>query len=160
MSGLPEMQILHHRDLNPRQARTLTERIRSAMGDLMAEVAKAWIGRVWLALGYESWEDYCKGEFVHSPLSLPRDERKAVVIMLRSQGMSTRAIGAAAGVSDGTVRNDLATAQNYAVDEASVIGLDGRTRTYTITDRPIHEVVPPHQTTTCPTCGGTGRVTQ
>jgi transposase len=97
------------------------------MGDLMALVVKAHLGRAWLALGYESWPDYIKGEFNHAPLSLPREERKAVVALLRGQGMSTRAIGPAIGVTDRTVANDLAGAKFFAPDElAPVIGLDGK----------------------------------
>jgi hypothetical protein len=121
------MQVVEHRCLNAGEARAITDRIRSSMGDLMALVVKAHIGRAWIALGYQSWADYIKGEFDHAPLSLPRDERLAVVALLRGQGMSTRAIGSAAGVAEGTVRNDLAGAQNYAPDEAvPVTGLDGK----------------------------------
>ena len=43
---------------------------------------------------------------------------------LRGAGMSTRAIGAAVGVSEGTVRNDLSTAQDYAVE--TVTGINGK----------------------------------
>jgi hypothetical protein len=98
--------ILAHRELNKQEAQAITERIRSAMGDLMGELVKAYLGRVWIALGYESWADYIKGEFGYAPLLLPRDERAAVVALLRGQGMSARAIGAATGVSHQTVRND------------------------------------------------------
>jgi hypothetical protein len=122
------MQIIVHRDLNTKEARAITQRIKSKMGDLMGEVAKAWIGRVWLALAYESWEDYVKGEFNHAPLTLPREERKAVASLLRGQGMSTRAIGSATGVSDETIRRDLSDATNVAPDEVvPVTGLDGKT---------------------------------
>lgn len=44
---------------------------------------------------------------------------------MRSEGMSTRAIGSALGTSEGTVRNDLAGAQDYA--PAPVTGTDGKT---------------------------------
>jgi hypothetical protein len=83
--------------------------------------------RAWLALGYDSWEDLCDS------LELPRlerDDRRAAVGAMRAAGMSTRAIGAAVGASDGTVRNDLnATAQDYAVEQPEkVTGLDGKDR--------------------------------
>ena len=45
------MQVVHHRDLNTKEATAITARIRSKMGDLMSEVAEAWIGRAWKALG-------------------------------------------------------------------------------------------------------------
>jgi hypothetical protein len=169
--SIPGMAIARHRDLNATQAEVITKRIRSAMGDLMMLVSKAWHGRVWLALGYQSWPDYIAEEFGHAPISLPREERGAVAVLLRKQGMSARAIGPALGVDEITVRRDLG-ATNVApeLDDVQVTGLDGKT--YTITDRrpPGGESTPPDEpevvqpaplvTVTCPTCGGTGKVTQ
>lgn len=161
--SMPGMEITPYRDLSTNEARTITERIKLAVGDLMILVAKAWQGRVWIALEYESWADYVKGEFNHAPLSLPRDERKAVVALLRGQGMSTRAIGPAIGVGHVTISRDLSTVTNETVEEepAQVTGLDGRVRNYSVTCNPPEAVQPaPPQTITCPTCGGTGKVTQ
>jgi hypothetical protein len=194
----PEMTLAPHRDLSANDARKITDRIKSSMGDIMSDIAKAHIGRVWIALGYAAWGDYIKGEFAHAPLSLPREERKAVVSLLRGQGMSTRAIASATGTSDGTVRNDLSGAQNYATEPPStpgpvgasdetpdlepldvdvdedalaeeliaaepvrITGLDGRSyqshrpQPTTVAVQPA-----PAQTVTCPTCHGTGKVTQ
>lgn len=162
------MKMVRHRDLNTKQAEAITERIKSLVGDLMMLVAKAWQGRVWIALGYESWPDYIKNEFDQAPLSLPRDERKAVVALLRGQGMSTRAIGAATGTDHVTVINDLATGENSPVADGPVLvtGLDGRVRDYTVTCTTTETSTPeavqpaPSITITCPTCGGTGRITR
>jgi hypothetical protein len=164
LPAIPEMKIIRHRDLSVNEATAITDRIKSKMADMITLVAKAHIGRVWIALGYESWADYIKGEFDHAPLSLPRDERRAVVSLLRGQGMSTRAIGSATGVHKDTVINDLATGENSPVDGdiVQVTGLDGRNRNYSVTCQPTPEAVQPapSQTVTCPTCGGTGRITQ
>lgn len=176
MSGVPGMQIIQPRPFTAAQARAVTNRIRSAMGDLMGEIVRAHIGQAWIALGYESWTDYVKGEFDYAPLSLPREERKAVSVLLRKQGMSTRAIAAVEGVNDRTVRNDLiAGAENSAPDLEPldvefdeelppVRGLDGKTYPPNRpTPEPIQE---PNLTTTevvyipCPTCHGTGEITQ
>lgn len=47
---------------------------------------------------------------------------------MREIDMSTRAIAAATGVSDGTVRNSLkAGAKNYAAEPSPVVGVDGKT---------------------------------
>jgi hypothetical protein len=167
VTGLP-MKIVAHRDLNLTQARAVTDRIKTKMGDLMADVVRAYQGRVWLALGYKSWPDYIKGEFNHAPLSLPRGERQAVSTLLRGQGMSTRAIGPAIGESHQTVANDLATVKNLTVESepVPVTGLDGRVRNYSVTctnPQPPEaaQPAPPLEiTVTCPTCGGTGRITK
>jgi hypothetical protein len=160
--AIPEMQIVAHRDLTAKQARSLTEQIKSSMGDLMGQVVKAFLGRAWIALGYESWPDYIKGEFNHAPLVLPREERKAVAALLRGQGMSTRAIGAATGTSDFTARNDLAGAMNLASDRepVQVTGLDGKNYSVTCPRPAAEQPAPPQATITCPTCGGTGRITE
>lgn len=162
---LPEMQILPHIDLNTAEARTLTQQIKTSMADLMMLVVKAWVGRIWIALDYPTWNDWIKNEFNHAPLSLPRDERRAVVTLLRGQGMSTRAIGAAAGVTGETISKDLAGVRNLTPDiedAVPVVGLDGKNYRVTCDQpEPTNVVQPaPQQTVTCPTCGGTGKVTQ
>jgi hypothetical protein len=75
---------------------------------------------------YASWESYCETEFGH--LSLPKADRSAVVLALRSAGLSTRAIGTATGLSNQTVGRELSTAPFGAVDTDRVTGLDGRDR--------------------------------
>lgn len=162
------MQILQHHDLTAKEARAVTERIKSKMGDLMSDIAKASVGRAHLALGYDSWEEYVKEEFGHAPLHLPRAERKAVSRVLKGQGMSLRAIAAATGVTHPTVINDLAGGQNLPPEPVPVIGRDGKSYPPTCT---IPKTTPPtpvggeemlqpasSRTTTCPTCGGTGKV--
>jgi hypothetical protein len=162
MTIMPQIQILHHHDLNKKEALAVTERIKSKMGDLMSEIAQAWIGRAWIALDYESWADYIKGEFNHAPLALPSAERKAVTALLRGQGMSTRAIAPAFGVDQKTVVNDLSGEEFSSPDSefVQVTGLDGKTYTVTCPQPGTAQPAPSQDTTTCPTCGGTGKVTQ
>jgi hypothetical protein len=161
MTVLPQLQILEQRDLTPREAREITEKIRSKMGDLMLLIAKAHFGRVWLVLGHDSWADYLKAEFDYAPLHLPRHERKAVSMFLRGQGMSTRAIGPAVGVDQATVVRDLSGDANASPDSefVQVTGLDGKTYTVTCPQPEPVQPAPIQDTTTCPTCGGTGRIT-
>lgn len=97
--------------LTPEQARDVTDRIRTALGVTWELVVEAWTGRAWAALGYGTWDSYIAAEFGSARLRLPAEERREVVVSLRDAGMSTRAIAAAAGVSPGTVRNDLAGGQ-------------------------------------------------
>lgn len=61
---------------------------------------------------------------------LDRDSRAPILAQLRAQGMSYRAIAEVAGVSEGTVRNDVkSTAQSCAVDQPErIVGKDGKSR--------------------------------
>lgn len=55
---------------------------------------------------------YCTREFGTSRLRLPREDRAEVVASLRESGLSTRAIAAATGLSQPTVRRDLAAGES------------------------------------------------
>ncbi len=112
-------------------ARQLTDRIKVALEGTWILIQEAYHSRAWDALGYGSWDEYCTREFGTSRLRLPREERQEVVISLRESGMSTRAIAAATGISQGTVQNDLAGEQNYSPaagngESPKVTGADGR----------------------------------
>lgn len=117
-------------------AEARAERIRAG-----ADQAKAWIEDVmqaavegdWRILGYGSWQDYCD-DVIGERVQYPRGERQEIVGRMREAGMSTRAIGAALGVDDKTVRNDqsqYAPAENSAPDSdpQPVTGIDGKTYT-------------------------------
>lgn len=88
-------------------ARAITDYIKIDGTKLQEAIKVAYFRRAWEALGYGSWDVYCKTEFAGTRLRFPRDERIKEVYGLREAGLSTRAIAAAIGVSDGTVRNDL-----------------------------------------------------
>jgi len=101
--------------LTPDAAREVTDRIKVGVEAVWHLIAQAYEGPAWAALGYSSWDDYCTREFGTSRLRLPREERQEVVASLRESGLSTRAIAAATGYDDKTVRNDLAAgAENSA----------------------------------------------
>ena len=78
--------------LTKRQARDLTNKIRLASETLIELVAEAYQGRVWLALGYDTWADYIAGEFEIAPLRCSREDRPVIVKALRAFGLSSRAI--------------------------------------------------------------------
>lgn len=111
-------------DLTPEDARVLTDEIRVQMDAIAPLVTRAFKGRAWIALGYESWPEYVAGEF-GGPLRLGREDRKQVVAELRQAGLSTRGIGEALGVDDRTVRNDLVGADFSAPEQ--ITGTDGKT---------------------------------
>lgn len=116
--------------LSATDARTLTDRIRGGLSVAYDGLVQAWEGRADLALGYESWDAYCAGEFTEGRMvRLDREQRREIVSSMRAAGMSTRAIGAGLGVPQSTVDRDVrSTDPNGSVEPASVTSLDGRTR--------------------------------
>lgn len=92
---------------------------------VVPELAAAWAGRDWIALGYDSWESYVTGELGVDRLKLSRIGRQQAIGTFRLAGMSTRAIGAALGVDPKTVRNDIADGDIASPEH--VTGTDGRT---------------------------------
>jgi hypothetical protein len=114
------------------EAERLTSRLRLVAGtyaeardELLTLVSQAKEGQAHVALGYPSWTAYIADVLGAEPLRLDRDDRQELVGVLRSEGMSTRAIAAALDVDDKTVRNDLAGAE-YSAPE-TVTGTDGKT---------------------------------
>lgn len=89
------------------EAKAVTSKIRNRVAMVWDLVTQAYEGRAWLALGYESWDAYCSGEFKGARLRLPREERAAAVASLRDAGLSVRAIAAATGTGVATVHRDL-----------------------------------------------------
>jgi hypothetical protein len=142
-------------DLTADQARELTDQIKADVSAVRNLVIEAFTRRVWVALGYDSWDAYCDGELGTARLRLPRHERPEMVAWLRTAGMSRRAIAPALGVSEGTVRNDLnAGAQNYApggeigetldaeiVDTAEPEKITGRDGKSYPASKPAHEPI-------------------
>lgn len=106
-------------DLDAADARRLTDQIKLALDATWEAGKRAWEGRAWIALGYDSWDEYCTREFGTSHLRLPREDRDSVIPSLRAAGMSGRAIGALTGLNERTVRRSLAevsAAANAAPD--------------------------------------------
>lgn len=115
-------------------AQRLTERIRNRMRQLQESIdrlgcliAEAYNNRVWLALGYDTWDDYVAAEFGVAQVRLERDQRQELVVSLRSAGMSTRAIGSALGVDQSTVVRDARTDASASVGQ--ITGVNGKTYT-------------------------------
>jgi hypothetical protein len=91
-------------DFTPEEAQAHTEQIRQCLAQGWQLVTTAYQRRAWAALGYDNWDQYCYSEFKGACLSLPQEERTHWMRSLRAQGLSTRAIGSAVGVSHETVR--------------------------------------------------------
>jgi hypothetical protein len=117
-------------DMTADEAREITEAIKTTVKHASALIVDAYHRPAWLALGYPTWDAYCLKEFSTAPLVLPREERPEMVRSLRRAGLSQRAIASATGVSQSTVRDDVAELiSNYSVPMPdSVTGLDGKKR--------------------------------
>lgn len=93
--------------LDEGQARDLTDRIKAELSATWDLITEAYQRRAWAALGFQSWDAYCKTEFGASRIKLPSEERREVVSSLRDAGLSIRAIAAATGSARSTVEKDV-----------------------------------------------------
>lgn len=105
------------------EARRRLDRIRKGLEDMEDEVLALWRGQGWLALGYQTWAEMNQAELPFR-LAIPKEERPTLVGSLKSEGMSGPAIGEALGISEFTVRKDLASINHEPVP---TVGLDGKT---------------------------------
>lgn len=106
-------------------ARARIDRIAAHVAASRQDIIDAHRERDWLALGYESWDELCDAEFRGAMIGLPRVERREAVAEMTDAGMSTRAIGAALGVSQPTIVSDRKALGDQ--DLSPVTGLDGKT---------------------------------
>lgn len=123
------------------EARELTEELKEDYGALQVKIVTAWKGRIWVSLGYASWQEYIDVELNDVSIRPPKEIEDQVVSDLRSLGMSTRGIVAATDLSKGTVGRvlDRASAPDGAVEEDQrVIGLDGKSRPARM-QKPTHQ---------------------
>ncbi|NKX94250.1 hypothetical protein HF995_13390 [Sanguibacter hominis ATCC BAA-789] len=110
------------------QIREATARAVGALAEVDEAVEKAWAGRAWIAMGYDSWEGYCTAEFSDTRLWQTVEERQQRTLHLREAGLSTRAIGAVLGVGVGTAHRDLTVVSGVpsGTPDERQTGVDGR----------------------------------
>lgn len=113
-------------ELTADAARHLTEQIRVRLDFLLPLIKQAFEGRADRALGYDSWQAYCTAEL--GDVRVPLGDRPAMIAELRQSGMSQRAIGAALGVSQSTVRDDLAELSTSTQFPERIVSTDGKER--------------------------------
>lgn len=114
---------------SPDEAQELTNELRADYGSLQVKISTAWRGRIWLALGYESWQDYLDEEFRDVSLRPPKELQEQVIAELRAAGMSTRGIAPATDLSQPTVvrrLNEPGDSNESPEKDEPVIGLDGK----------------------------------
>ncbi|ACV76854.1 helix-turn-helix domain-containing protein [Nakamurella multipartita] len=120
-------------EMSPAGAEQVTLQIRSMMERAWEYIAIAYQGRAHIALGYETWDEYVDDRLGDLRLTVPRQERGAVVQSLSRAQMSLRAIAKVLGVDVATVHRALGAddpagaAGREGVDDASPIrGRDGK----------------------------------
>ncbi|GFZ85271.1 hypothetical protein [Nesterenkonia alkaliphila] len=123
------------------EAREVIEEFKADVAALRVKMAAMWRGRIWIALGYNSWQECLDHEFQGIALRPSREEEQQVLMMLRDAGMSTRGIAAATDMDHSTVSRKLASSQPQGVASATpgqtldVQGADGKQyRDYTAND--------------------------
>lgn len=120
-------EVVAVQDLSAAEARELTDKIRTTLQFGHKLISEAFMGRAWVALGYESWDSYCAGEFTEARMiRLDREQRREIVADLRVQGMSTRAIGTALGVHHDTVAEDVRAVAGVGNPTPRITGSDGK----------------------------------
>jgi hypothetical protein len=114
-------------DLDLVEAQAITGRIRAWVNALpIDDWKRAYFGRIWLAMGYDSWAEWCDCEL--DGFMLPAVERREVVAELSESGMSNRAIAAVVGVHHSTVIEDRRSGGgNPPPEPRPITGQDGKT---------------------------------
>lgn len=116
-------------ELSSAGAEQVTLQIRSILERAWEYIAIAYQGRAHLALGYASWDQYVDDRLGDLRLTVPREQRGAVVQSLSKAQMSLRAIAKVLGVSVATAYRDAsscASEQETDATSAKVQGRDGR----------------------------------
>jgi len=117
-------------EMSPASAEQVTIQIRSMMERAWEYVAIAYQGRAHIALGYESWDEYVDARLGDLRLTVPREERGAVVQSLSRAQLSLRAIAKVLGVHVATVQRSLGAREPAAADRAEepapIRGRDGK----------------------------------
>lgn len=112
-------------DLGPEEAREVTARIRAwTEAYPLEDIKAAYLGRVWVAFGYEGWSEWCDREL--DGFKLPTVERRELVDQLRGLGMSGRAIASVTGADRKTIRRDLRKQVGEKGPPDNVVGIDGK----------------------------------
>lgn len=123
---------------NKAEARSITAKLHNHLENAQELVIEAFEKKVWIALGYKSWNAYVTYEFDGLALNPPKEDRVSAIAQYTAAGMSTRAISAVTGLSKATVNRAVNQAQDAGLlpDEVISQGLDGLERTYKRAEKP------------------------
>jgi hypothetical protein len=121
-------------------ARILTRQIKNSLEQSWQLIKEAFDRRAWAALDYSSWDEYCQKELGTGLRRLAKESRRQAVAELTAgdQPMSNRAIAAAIGVDEGTVRNDRRAGAEFSAPD-SAEGLEIRAESRPEQHEPVDE---------------------
>jgi hypothetical protein len=105
-------------DFTPAEAKKLTARIKKNTEGVFEDIKKAYLGRIWIAMGHKSWDEYLDKNYEGVPLALPRERKKEALQSLAAAGFSSRAAAAATGTSQRVAARAAAEARNRVTDPA------------------------------------------
>lgn len=112
------------------EAVRLTKDLKHQLHSTYTTVVYAWQHRVWLTLGYTSWEEYLETEIGEPQLlSVPDKDRVSTIGAMVNAQMSSRAISAATGLSKSTVNRSAQQARKEGIiaPDAQVLTRNGKT---------------------------------
>ena len=159
--GRAEVVSVPIRIITPGDVRASIKRAKRSLEKAAEEIVWQVEMEAWKTLGYTSWSAMREAEYGGAAFMVPARQRPELVERMRATGLTQQDIADTAGVSDETVRRDLQTTN---VESATIINARGQQRPATYTpDKekadPVAAEPAPTQVT-CPTCGGTGKVTR
>lgn len=160
--------------------RASVRRAKKSLEDAAKEIVWQIEMEAWRTLGYSSWGAMREAEYGGAAFMVPSKSRPEIVARIRAQGLTNQEIADTAGVSEATVRRDVAQSSN---DDwpSTVTNSRGEQRpaTYARADEDVIEAeiveddegfyasketdsapAEPVDAITCPTCAGTGKVTR
>lgn len=127
-----QLSVFESNQLSHTEAAVLTAKIDQGLDHVENLIKRAYIGRVWTALGFDTWNAWVEHHFGDRPmLQVAREERGATVASLKAAGLNQRAIAAALGIGKSTVNRLLAQADESTVPNGTVertMGADGKWR--------------------------------
>jgi uncharacterized protein (DUF433 family) len=155
------------RVITPDDVRASIKRAKRSLEKAAEEIVWQVEMEAWKTLQYPSWDAMREAEYGGAAFMVPRRQRPELVARMRRTGLTQREIADTAGVTQQQVSNDLRLNTNFGNEQPETItNARGQQRPATYSPSPTKEkadsVAPEPAPTkvTCPTCGGTGKVTR
>ena len=151
------------RIITPGDARASIKRAKRSLEKAAEEIVWQIEMEAWRTLGYRSWSAMREAEYGGAAFMVPARQRPELVARMRATGLTQQEVADTAGVDRRSVIRDL-NVTNAHSDALTITNSRGQQRPATYTPNtektdPVTAAPTPTQVT-CPTCGGTGEVTQ